>query len=96
MNEGSVWLGIDFGRGMEKKTKEAFNTLLAQKEALEAEYGEPVEWDSQEKHRSCFIYYTVKGVGGLASPETWDKLQNTMIDAMIHLDKVTRPRVAGI
>ncbi|HKP54397.1 MAG TPA: DUF4268 domain-containing protein [Chloroflexia bacterium] len=77
------------------KNKAIFDKLFEQREAIEKELGEPLEWQRLNDKRACRIvkrFYE----GGLTAYDTWPQLQDTMIDAMTRFDKALRPRLAKI
>jgi hypothetical protein len=92
LDAGTAALYIDTDRETGQKNKQIFDELHAQKDAIEAEFGEPLEWNRADDKRHSRISKKVT-VGGLASPDTWPYLQDHMIDAMIRLEKVLRSRL---
>jgi hypothetical protein len=88
-----VDLYIDSGDG--EKNKRIFDELHAQKEQIEIEFGEELDWrrlDDKRASRVVKYYYN----GGIDTPEKWPAIQDQMIDAMIRLDKAFRPRLMGM
>jgi hypothetical protein len=93
MNWSSVELYIDVGDKV--KNKSVFDTLFASKEAIETEYGDQLVWQRLDNKRASRIMQRFDGVG-LTAQDKWPDLQDRMIDAMIRLDHVFRPRLANI
>ena len=91
----SVELYIDHDHETGAKNKAIFDALAAQKEAIEREFGGPLEWERLDDKRASRIRKRFTD-GSLADPETWPQLQDEMIDAMIRLDKALRGRLANV
>lgn len=87
-------LYIDHDHDTGEKNKAIFDALYAEKDAIEAEFGEPLDWRRLDDKRACRILKLFDG--GLRTPDRWDDLQEAMIDAMIRLDAALRPRIAKI
>jgi hypothetical protein len=90
---GRVELYIDFdqsegGAG----NKAVFDALHAQREAVEAAYGGPLEWERLDDGRASRISASVLG-GGWKDEPSWPTFQDTMVDAMVKFDAVLRPRL---
>jgi len=74
---------------------DAFDALHEQKDEIEADFGAPLEWRAEAGQRSRSIVYPQEG--GYRSPaEEWSAIQDGMIDALIRLDRVMRPRVQAL
>jgi hypothetical protein len=86
-------LYIDSGDG--EKNKQIFDELHAQKIQIENEFGEELDWRRLDDKRASRIVKTFY-IGGIDTPEEWPAIQVQMIDAMIRLDKVFRPRLMGM
>lgn len=89
-----VELNIDVGD--QQKNKAIFDELLNQKEAIEEEFGEPLNWRRLEDKRSSIIAWRVYDSGSLNDPDTWDALQEKLIDTMIRFDMALRARIAKL
>lgn len=75
--------------------KAAYNALLADRDAIETEFGAPLTWFEADEQKGCSINYTMDG--GYRSPsEDFAEIQDRMIDAMIRLEKVLVPRVLAL
>lgn len=86
---------IDMGKGSEEKNLAAFHTLLAQRDAIETHFGEPLDWQELNDARSCRICHTL--TGGWKTPETeWPALQDKLIDAMVRLEGAFRNPILAI
>ncbi len=84
MDDAGVELAIDSGD--EKQNKNFLHDLEEEKEAIESEFGAPLEWDERKGRRACYIRKTIEG-GGYRDPKTkWIKIQDRMIDAMTRLE----------
>ncbi len=95
MDSGGAELYIDFDRTDGKKNKLIFDELYKQKDAIEQEFGDVLEWQRLDERRACRIKKTVKS-GGLSSVESWSTLHDAMVDAMIRLEKALRSRLDKI
>lgn len=94
-NSGAVELYIDNDQDTGKGNKVIFDALAKDKENIEKEFGEAIEWYRLDDKRASRIMKSFS-YGGLAAPDAWPKLQDQMIDAMVRLDKVLRSRLAKI
>lgn len=75
--------------------KTAYHALLSAREAIEAEFGAPLEYFEAEEQKGCSITYRMEG-GYRSPPEDFEQIQDRMIDAMIKLEKVMVPRVLAM
>ena len=93
--DSQVELWISFGHGQAAKSKAAFHALKAQKAAIEADYGAPLEWQELPDGDGCRIRDVLPG--GYKFPiEQWPEIHDRMIDAMIRLDAALRARVGAL
>ena len=76
-------------------TSKSFNHLHKSKQAIEASFGEPLEWEALDGKRACRIRKTV-AVAGWRDEENWPAAQDQMIDAMIRLERALRPHLRGL
>jgi hypothetical protein len=83
-NYGGVKLYIDFGKGFKELNEKVFDFLYKHKSEFEKVMGNDLEWERNDKNRSCHIYKKIYK-GGTYKIETWDKLQDLMIDNMVKL-----------
>lgn len=90
----AIDLSIDVGD--QEKNKAIFELLYADKEVIESEFGEPLEWRRLDNKRASRIVKVYRGYGSLNEPETWPALQDMLIEKMILLDKALRPRVGKL
>lgn len=82
--------------GDKKANKAIFDQLLADKDAIEADFGRPLEWKRLDDKRASRVICELNGMGGLLEVDRWDDLQDRMIDTMIRFDKAFRQRVRQI
>lgn len=72
-----------------KRTLAAFNALRAQKDAIEATFGEPLDWQDMPGRNGCRIRKVLPW-GWKAAESEWPEMQDHMIDALIRLDAALR------
>lgn len=95
-HDGRAELYIDRGGESEAENKAIFDALFAQRESVEAVFGERLEWQRLDARRACRICRTVE-VGGYRDDEAqWSKVQDAMIDAMMRLEKALREPIAKL
>jgi len=94
-NDADVELYIDRGKDTEAENKVIFDRLAQSKEAIEADFGEPLEWQRLEGKRACRIKKDID-MGGYRDEEKWPQIQDAMIDAMIRLEKALKPHIARL
>ena len=94
-HNSQVELYIDLGKGCDVENKHAFAALKKEKEAVEAVFNGPLDWQDLSGIRACRICTLIEG--GWKSPqETWSDTHAAMVDAMIRLDRALRPHVQGL
>ena len=88
---GECELYLDRGKGYEKPNinKERFDQLLKNKDEIEKAFGGKLIWDRLDGRRASRISIRFENVG-LKDKESWNELQDKMIDAMIALEKAFR------
>lgn len=75
--------------------KAVFEALRAQKDAIEREFGAPLDWQEPPAIEGWRICYIIDG--GYRNPSAdWPRIHEQMIDAMIRLDAALRPRLQQI
>ena len=73
----------------------AFVKLQAEHKAIEEEFGRPMIWKREEGQRGTLIGAQVEG--GYRSPrEEWPTVQRVMVDAMLKLERVLKPRLVQL
>jgi hypothetical protein len=88
-----LWIGL--GSGQTAKNKAAFKALEAQKAAIEADFGLPLDWQELPEGEGCRIRYIVEG-GYKSPPDQWPAIHAALADAMVRLEKTMRNRVASL
>lgn len=91
-HEGWVELYIDRGKDTDDENKAIFDKLFASKDAIEAAFGEPLEWQRLEGKRACRIKKQIT-LGGYRDETNWPKVQDAMINAMVRLEKALGPYI---
>ena len=67
--------------------------LELEREAIETDFGEPLEWDHREGRKRCSVGVVLPG-GGYRDPEQgWSAIQDRMVDAMGRLETAIRPKL---
>ncbi|WP_194744766.1 DUF4268 domain-containing protein [Thermaurantiacus tibetensis] len=97
--------GMSIGYGIRKfdnsvflwisNSKPAFDDLLAEKDAIEAEFGSALSWIESEGQLGRSIEFRQPG-GYRSDRAEWPAIQDRMIDAIVRLDTALRPRIAKI
>lgn len=90
MDSARIELYIDTGDGMQNK--KIFDELYSEKDQIESEFGESIDWQRLDMKRASRIAVLIKG-RGLKDKDKWDKLQEEMIDKMIRFEKVFKKRI---
>ncbi len=94
MKDGAaVDLYIDVGD--KEKNKAIFDALYSQKETIELEFGDSLDWRRMDNKRSSRVVMPLLG-GNLNDASTWDAIQAAMIEAMIKFDRTFRKRIAEL
>jgi hypothetical protein len=68
---------------------------MDQRAAIEAEFGEPLDWNEKDNARQCRVVKEVEG-GYRSAEADWPALRQTLIDHMERLDRALRSRVAKL
>jgi hypothetical protein len=87
---GQVELYIDRGRGAEATNLAIFNELRSHKNEIENVYRGALEWQPLKGRQACPIRERFDGIG-YRDEDKWSELQNTLIDAMIRLERALKP-----
>lgn len=94
-HDSQVELYIDRGKDSEDWNKEVFDALYESKEAIEAEFGDTIEWQRLDNRRACRIMKTID-LGGYRDEDKWPEIHDAMIDAIIRLEKALRPHIVRL
>lgn len=95
-DHGKVELYIDRGADQTKANKRIFKRLLSKKNEIEKGFGGKLSWQRLDDKRACRIAHIIK-VGGYKSDESkWPEIQDTMIDAMVRLEKALTPHLGKL
>jgi hypothetical protein len=94
-HESGVELYIDRGRpDSAEENMRIFETFAAHRERIEQTYGSELEWQPLEGKRACRIRERFEG--GYRDRERWPHIQETMVDAMIRLERALKPHIEGL
>lgn len=93
-NGAGIDLYIDVGD--QGKNKAIFDRLFAEKDMIEDEFGETLDWRRLDDKRASRVVKSYEDQGSLMEQDKWNDLQEVMIDAMIRFDKVFRKRIRSI
>lgn len=91
--EASVYFYI--GIEDKNKIKHIFDLFYADKEKIEADFGEDLVWDLPGNRRYSMIQYTFE-VQNLEDENNWASIQDTMICAMDRLSKALKPHIQAL
>lgn len=92
MHDSHVELAIDRGKDSAEENRAIFDALVESREAIESEFGEPLQWDKVEG-RQVFRIKKQLDLGGYIDEPRWPEIQDAMIDAMVRLESALRPHV---
>jgi len=95
MDKGSVELFINRGPDKKDETDKIYERISEDRDKIENEFGEPLIWDRVEGRRVCRIK-SISEIGGLKDTDSWDQIQEDMIDRMTRLEKALRPSLSKI
>lgn len=73
----------------------AYLRLEAAKAEIEQEFGRPMIWKKEEGQKGTLIGALVDG-GYRTERENWQKVHQDLVEAMIKLEQVLQPRIAGL
>lgn len=76
--------------------KAIFDALLAERESIEQEFGEPLDWQRLDNRCACRIQKRWSDRGGLGDREAWNDLQELMIEAMTRFERAFKQRLLQI
>ncbi len=93
-HEAGVELYIDRGKDGEVENKQIFDTPFAAKAVIESAFGDALEWQRLDTKRACRIRKRFEGGGYRDDPSKWPEIQDTMIDAMVRMEKALGPFLA--
>lgn len=93
--DSQVELWIGQGAGQRERNKAAFQALLAQREAIERDFGAALEWQELPNKDGCRVRALLPG-GYRTEPAQWPAIQDAMVDAMVRLDGALRARIASL
>ncbi len=91
-HEVSVEIYIDRGKDADEENSAIFDQLHAEREALEAKFGSPLEWQSLPTKRACRVRYMLKN-GGYRDEEEWESSIPKAVDTMIRFEAALRPHI---
>ena len=94
--KGKTAVELYIDTGDYERNKAIFNALLSHRDAIEADFGGPLEWERAEDRRSCRIRHTIEQGGIGEGEEHWPAIQDAMADAMERLARVFRPYIAKL
>ena len=95
-HESSVQLYIDRGKERLKENKAIFDSLKANQQDIDRQFGESLLWEALEGRQAKRIAKHFKLGGYHDAEEKWPKIQDAMIDAMVRLDDALRPYIAKL
>ena len=95
MDKGSVELFIDRGPDKKDETDKIYGKIFEDGKKIQDQFGEPLIWDKVEGRRVCRIK-SLSEAGGLNDSDSWDQIQEDMIERMIRLEKSLKPALSKI
>lgn len=94
-HDAQVELYIDRDKETGEGNREILDKLQTNKESIEKEFGSPLLWETLDEKRACRIRYIVD-VGGWQDEEKWPQAHETLVNAMIRLEKALRPHLKNL
>lgn len=88
----AVYLWIERGKDWAAWNDSVYQHLLAQKDEIEADFGEPLTWDAKESNRSRKLLSSLE-LGGWVDNEAWPVVIEATVEKMIRLDAVVGTRL---
>lgn len=87
---------LDRGKEFEEPNinKERFDQLIKNKDEIEKIFGGKLNWERLDSKRASRI--SVRFEGSLKNKDSWDELQEKMIDAMIRIEKAFRKTIGNL
>jgi hypothetical protein len=73
----------------------AFHQLEADKDQIEKEFGRPLIWKKEDSQKGTLIGALVDG-GYRSDREVWPQVQSDLVDAMVKMEQVLKPRLARL
>lgn len=73
----------------------AFHRLETDKAEIEGEFGRPLIWKKEDTQKGTLIGALVEG-GYRSDREKWPNVQSDLVDAMMKLEQVLKPRLARL
>jgi hypothetical protein len=95
-HEAVIELYIDRGKDSELENTAVFEKLAESRDEIDAEFGEPLEWQSLEGKRACRIATRLSQGGYRDESVRWPQIHDAMIDAMIRLEQALRKHVDNL
>lgn len=86
---------LEVSRGAETESVRSFRLLEQHRVEIENSFGSPLEWVHVDGESLCKVVHRV-AVGGWKDEARWSEVQDAMIDAMVRLERATRPHLNAI
>ena len=95
-DSAQVELYIDRGKEKDNENNVIFEKLSADKEEIEKDFGESLEWGRLEGKRACRISKQID-IGGYRDPEEkWPSIHEAMVDTMIRLENSMKAYISKL
>jgi len=88
----AVYLWIDRGKDWAAWNDLVYQHLLARKDNIEADFGEPLTWYAQESNRSRKLVCSLD-MGGWVDDKAWQEVIKATVEKMIRFDATVRDRL---
>ncbi|MBK7595329.1 MAG: DUF4268 domain-containing protein [Gemmatimonadetes bacterium] len=82
-------------RGEKALTLNAYHSLLAMRESIEAAFGGELHWHDLPEKQGCRISAQLEG-GWRAPEEEWPDLQDRLVDGLIRLERALKGPVGKL
>ncbi len=93
-DRAAVELYIDTGD--QSHNKAIFDHLYAQRELIEKEFGQPLQWERLDGRQASRVRYVLEEGGLKDGEDRWPDIQDAMIDAMDRLSRALKPHIAAL
>lgn len=92
-HETMAELYIDRGPGEEEANLQILQALKEHREEIEADFGEPLTWQSLEGKRACRVRAPTTSGGYRDPKDRWPEIHDAVVDQMVRLESALSPHI---